>query len=125
VPGLAVAGVDVSAYALEHAKEEVRPALRLASATDLPFEGGEFDLVLSLNTLHNLECHDLDAAFAELQRVGRRHRYVAVESYRDEREKVNLLYWQLTCESFFRPAEWRWFAHRAGYRGDLGFIYFE
>ena len=97
----------------------------MAGATELPFEDESFDLVFSINTLHNLKNFELDAAFREIQRVGRRHRYIGVESYRNEREKANLLYWQLTCESFYTPAEWRWFATRSGYRGDMGFIYFE
>ena len=30
-------------------------------------------------------------------------------SYRNEIEKANLLYWQVTCESFYTPDEWKWF----------------
>src|SRR5580658_411912 len=36
VPGIEVAGVDVSRYALEHAKEEVKPFLSEARAESLP-----------------------------------------------------------------------------------------
>jgi protein-L-isoaspartate(D-aspartate) O-methyltransferase len=54
VPGVEVAGIDVSTYALEHAKEEVKPFLRHASAAKLPFADKSFDLVISINTLHNL-----------------------------------------------------------------------
>jgi hypothetical protein len=82
-------------------------------------------LVISINTLHNLYCYDLDKALREIQRVGRRHRYVVVESYRTEEEKANLLYWQLTCEGFYTPAEWEWWFQRCGYEGDWSFIYFE
>jgi hypothetical protein len=48
-----------------------------------------------------------------------------VESFRDERERANLMYWQLTCESLLSPGSWEWVIERAGYRGDHGFIYFE
>lgn len=125
VPGLEVAGIDISAYALEHAKEEVRPCLQVANANDLPFDDESFDLVISINTLHNLECFDLDRALREIERVGRRQKYVVVESYRNEDEKVNLLYWQLTCESFYSPRAWQWWFDRCGYSGDHSFIYFE
>ena len=37
----------------------------------------------------------------------------------------NLLYWQLTCESFLNPDEWRGAFEQAGYTGDCGFIFFE
>lgn len=125
VPGLTVAGIDVSDYALAHAKEEVRPFLQKASAVELPFDTASFDLVYSLNTLHNLYCFDLDKALRELQRVGRKDKYLVVESYRNESEKANLLYWQLTCESFYTPEEWQWWFDRTGYTGDHSFIYFE
>jgi SAM-dependent methyltransferase len=123
VPGVGIAGIDVSAYALEHALDEVKPFLTAGSANELPFEDASFDLVVSLGTLHNLGAGDLFAALAEIERVGRRA-YVMVESYRDEREKANLLYWQLTCRSFYSVADWEWVFERAGYHGDYGFIFF-
>lgn len=125
VPGVEVCGIDVSQYAIENAKEEVRPFLTQGHANKLPFPDASFDLVISINTLHNLYCYDLDIALREIQRVGKKHRYIVVESYRNEEEKANLLYWQLTCESFYTPAEWEWWFKRCGYDGDWSFIYFE
>ncbi len=126
VPGIEVTGIDVSEYGIEHAKEEVRPFLKVCNATKLPFDDRSFDFVYSLTTLHNLHNFDLYAALKEIQRVAKSDRkYILVESYRNEREKANLLYWQLTCESFFTPEEWKWFFGLAGYEGDHGFIYFE
>lgn len=125
VPGLEVFGIDGSHYGLVHAKEEARPRLARATAARLPFPDHSFDLVFSINTLHNLRCFDLEAALSEMVRVGRDHRYLSVESYRSEEEKVNLLYWQLTCESFYAPEEWQWWFDRCGYDGDHSFIYFE
>ncbi|HOW65829.1 MAG TPA: class I SAM-dependent methyltransferase [Candidatus Paceibacterota bacterium] len=125
VPGIEVQGIDISEYAVANAKEEVRPFLKQGHARQLPYPDQSFDLVISLNTLHNLYCYDLDLALREMQRVGRRHRYLVVESYRNEQEKANLLYWQLTCESFYTPSEWEWWFQRCGYAGDWSFIYFE
>lgn len=125
VPGIEVAGIDVSEYGLAHAKEEVRPFLQLASAAELPFADGSFDLVYSINALHNLPCYNLDKALREMQRVSRKHKYLCVESYRNEVEKVNLMYWQLTCEMFCTPAEWEWWFRQTDYTGDHSFIYFE
>jgi hypothetical protein len=48
-----------------------------------------------------------------------------VESFRNEREKANLLYWQLTCLSFHSPETWAWIYAKCGYTGDHGFIFFE
>ena len=76
-------------------------------------------------TLHNLYNFELYKALQEMQRVGREARYIYTESYRTEEEKANLLYWQLTCESFFTPEEWEWFFNLAGYAGDFAFGFFE
>jgi protein-L-isoaspartate(D-aspartate) O-methyltransferase len=124
LPGIEVHGIDISAYAIEHAKPEVRDRLVLGNATRLPWPDGHFDLVISLNTMHNLHCHDLDLALREMQRVGH-NRYLCVESYRNEVEKANLLYWQVTCEAFNTPEEWAWWFRQTGYTGDHSFIYFE
>jgi len=126
LPGLEVAGIDISKYGIEHAKEEVKPFLKVASAQNLPFADDEFDFVYTLNTLHNLKISDLYQAIQEVERVGKgASKYILIESFRNEREKANLLYWQLTCESFHTPEEWTWIYEQNGYQGDIGFIYFE
>ena len=125
IPGVEVTGIDISEYGIAHAKEEVRPFLKACSATELPFADNSFDLVISINTLHNLYCFELDRALREIERVGKGNKYIVVESYRNEAEKANLLYWQLTCESFYTPDEWQWWFDRCGYTGDHSFIYFE
>lgn len=125
VPGIEVCGLDVSKYALEHAKEEVKPFMVEGHARKLPFPDASFDLVLSVNVLHNLYNFELYDALQEMQRVSRKHKYICVESYRSEEEKVNLMYWQLTCEEFCTPEEWQWWFDHTGYVGDHSFIYFE
>lgn len=125
VPGLIVAGLDLSAYAIGQAPEEIRPFLTEGNSNHLPWPDHSFDLVYSINTLHNLYNFDLMASLQEIMRVSREHAYVCNESYRSEREKMNLLYWQLTCESFYTPEEWLWFYRLSGYSGDYGFVYHE
>lgn len=125
VPDLEIVGLDISEYAVAHGKEEIKSSLRVGDARHLPFETKSFDLVLSIMTLHNLYCFDLAKALQEIERVGRAGKYVVVESYRTEEEKMNLLYWQLTCECFFTPEEWTWWFGQFGYSGDYSFAYFE
>ena len=125
VPNLQLHGIDISDYAIRNSKEEIRDRLAVGSATSLPFPDGHFDFVFSITTLHNLHCYDLDKALREIERVGKKSRYICVESYRNEQEKANLLYWQVTCEAFNTPKEWEWWFERTGYSGDHSFIYFE
>jgi protein-L-isoaspartate(D-aspartate) O-methyltransferase len=125
LPNATIAGIDISEYGVIHAKEEVRPALKVGSVADpLPYDSSSFDLVYSINTLHNLYNYELSVALAEIERVRKNSAHVTIESYRNEREKANLLYWQLTCRAFMTPAEWEWAFTQAGYSGDYGCIYF-
>lgn len=124
-PDLTICGFDSSEYALENAKEEIRPFLFQHQAqTPYPFGDNEFDLVISLGTLHNLRLFELKSALEEIQRVGQQG-YVMLESYRNEREMFNLQCWALTAESFFDVSEWIWLYRNFGYRGDYEFIFFE
>ena len=125
LPDAHVVGLDISTYGLEHAKMEVKPFLVEANAVQLPFPSDHFDLVYSINTLHNLEIFDLKRALMEMERVGKGTSYMATESYRNEREKMNLLYWQLTCQCFFSVKEWLWLFQTFGFSGDYEFIFLE
>ncbi len=125
LPGLRVAGFDISKHGLADAKEEIRDFLFIHRAQDpYPFEDNEFDLVISLGCLHNLRIFELETALREIERVGRQG-YVMLESYRNEQEQFNLQCWALTCESFFDKEEWIWLYNHFGYTGDYEFIYFE
>lgn len=125
LPDSRVCGLDISTYALENARPEIRESLCEGKAQGLPFDNQSFDFVYSITTLHNLYLPDLFSALKEIQRVAWKNSYVVVESYRNETEKANLLYWQLTCESFFTPEEWEFVFDLCGYSGDYSFIYFE
>lgn len=125
VPGLIVKGIDISKYAVEHAKEEIRNYIQCGQAQALPFQDNEFDLVLSITTLHNLKIFDLKKAIKEIERVSKKNSYIVVESFRNDREEVNMLYWQLTCASYYSLEEWEWLYKEWQYTGDYGFIFFE
>lgn len=125
VEGVEVVGLDISRYAIENSKEEIKNCLVEGTASSLPFADSEFDLVLSINTLHNLQTFELEAALTEMERVAKANKFLCVESYRNEKEKVNLMYWQLTCEAFYTPEEWQWWYQKTGYTGDYSYIYFE
>ena len=125
IPDAEVYGIDISSYAIANSKKEIQDHLRVGSSTDLPWPNDYFDLVISITTLHNLFAYDLEPSLREMERVGKGNKYLCVESYRNEQEKANLLYWQVTCEAFNTPKEWQWWFEKTGYSGDYSFIYFE
>jgi SAM-dependent methyltransferase len=125
LPGLKVAGFDISKHGLAEAKEEVRPYLFNYRAQDpYPFGDKSFDLVISLGCFHNLRVFELQTALREVERVGK-NKYVMLEGYRNELELFNLECWALTAESLFHTSEWIWLYEHFGYTGDYEFIYFE
>ena len=122
-PNFELVGLDISSYAIEDSHPDITNNLMLGCASKLPFADDYFDFAFSITTLHNLYCNDLYEALREVERVAKR-KYLCVESYRNEEEKANLLYWQVTCEAFHTPEEWLWWFNLAGYSGDYSFIYF-
>ena len=125
LPEAEIFGIDISQYAIDNSKPEIRDRLLVGDANNLPWCDDTFDLVVSLNTFHNLHAYDLYSALCEMNRVGKQHKYLCIESYRNEVEKANLLYWQVTCEAFNNPEEWKWWFRQTNYTGDYSFIYFE
>ena len=125
LPKAQITGFDISDYAIKNPKDEVRKNIFKHKAQDIvPFKNKEFDLVISITTLHNLYINELKNSLQEIERVGK-NKYIALESYRNEKELFNLQCWALTCKAFFTPEEWAWLFDEFGYRGDYEFIYFE
>ena len=125
LPNATVRGLDFSEYAIQNSKEEIREYLKLGNASKLPYDDNSFDFVYSINTLHCLHNFELYSALIELERVSEKDKYLCVESFRNESEKANLLYWQVTCEMFCKPESWEWWFSKTNYSGDYSFIFFE
>ncbi|MBF0486900.1 MAG: class I SAM-dependent methyltransferase [Nitrospirae bacterium] len=125
LPECTVVGFDLSPYAVENSKQEIKPHLMVGNAREpYPYGDKSFDLVISITTLHNLRVYELKSALKEIERVGR-NKYIAVESYNCEQQLFNLQCWALTCESFYKTEEWVWIYNEFGYTGDYEFIYFD
>jgi ubiquinone/menaquinone biosynthesis C-methylase UbiE len=125
MPELQITGFDISSHGLASRHPDFKGKLFKHRAQDpYPFDDKEFDLVISITTLHNLKIFELQTALAEIERVGKQ-KYVMVESYRNELEQFNLQCWALTAEAFFDTESWIWLYKHFGYTGDYEFIYFE
>lgn len=118
IPGIQVRGIDVSSYAIENAIEPVKPFLKAADARKLPFPDKSFDLVISINTVHNLEKNDLAKALQEIERVSKGKSFITVDAYRNEEEKEAMYAWNLTAKTIMHVDEWKAFFKEVGYTGD-------
>jgi len=118
IPNCSIAGIDVSSYAIENAMPSVKPFLKIANAERLPYPDKSFDLVISINTIHNLPIDRLKTALREIQRVCRGHSYITVDAWRNEQERQNLLKWVLTAETMMHVDDWKKLFDEVGYTGD-------
>lgn len=116
--GIDAYGLDVSDYALWTCEPEVVGRLHLGSAERLPFPDHSFDVVLSINTLHNLQRPELRQALGEMIRLARKGCFLQVDSYRTPEEKALFESWVLTAYTYGYPDEWRAIFDEAGYGGD-------
>jgi len=118
MPDLDIQGVDISRYAYEHAKREVKDLITVADAKELPFDDGAFDLVICINTLHNLPLDDCKRAFREIERVSRKNSFVMNDAWRNEAEHRSMLAWNLTALTYMHTDDWKTLFHEVGYTGD-------
>ena len=67
-PDLKIHGFDISNYALKRTLKNKNLKLFTHRAQDkFPFKSKNFDLVISLGTLHNLEIQDLKLSLKEIK----------------------------------------------------------
>lgn len=118
IPGIKLAGIDISQYAIEHAKQEVRDLLEVADARQLPFADNSFDVVISITTLHNLERDELAVGLQEIERVAKRGSFITVDAYRNDQEQERMEAWNLTAKTMMHVDEWKAFFKQVGFTGD-------
>tara|TARA_B100001175_G_scaffold314786_1_gene324837 strand:+ start:9288 stop:9947 length:660 start_codon:yes stop_codon:yes gene_type:complete len=118
VPGIKVKGIDVSHYAIENSKPEVKDYLEVANAKSLPYEDKSFDVVLSINTIHNLDKSECEMALKEITRVSKYHSFITVDAFRNEEEKKRMYDWNLTAKTIMSVEEWKVFFSECDYKGD-------
>ena len=118
MPNCTVAGIEISDYALEHAMETVKPFLTRGNAKELPYADNSFDLVISINTVHNLPLEECKQAVREIQRVSRAHSFIMVDAWRDDMEKDLMMKWVLTGLTMMDVNHWKRLFEEVGYTGD-------
>ena len=118
LPESTVAGIDISTYAIENAIEDMRPYVQVGNASELPFPDNSFDLVISINTIHNLPLKQCKRALQEIERVSSPHSFITVDAWRNEIEKERMLKWNLTAQTYMHVNEWKLLFEEVGYTSD-------
>jgi ubiquinone/menaquinone biosynthesis C-methylase UbiE len=118
MPDLDITGIDISDYAYQNSLESVRPYLQVGNATSLPFADNSFDLVICINTVHNLPLEQCKTALREIQRVTKNNSFVTMDAWRNDQEKLSLMKWNLTALTYMHVDEWKKLFKDIGYEGD-------
>ena len=116
-PNFVLEGIDISDYAITNAVPEVKKFLKIGDAKSLPYDDNSFDLVISINTTHNLEINQCKKALSEMERVSRKDKYLIVDAYSNEIEKDRIFAWNLTAKTILSTNEWISLFKEAGYTG--------
>lgn len=117
-PDLSVAGLDVSGYAISNALEDMKPYLQVGDVRSLPYPDHSFDLVISINTVHNLPLKECKEGLLEIERVRRGHSFIVVDAWRDPGERERMLQWNLTALTYMHVEDWKKLFREIGYTGD-------
>ncbi|KKL57628.1 hypothetical protein LCGC14_2233520, partial [marine sediment metagenome] len=118
VPGITLTGIDISEYAVENAIEDMKPFLGIGNAKALTFNDNSFDVVISINTVHNLSRENCAQALGEIERLSRGKSFITVDAYTNDNERIRMEAWNLTALTFMHVDEWKAFFEEVGYTGD-------
>jgi len=119
-PTLSVKGLEISEYAISNSIADTdKVTIQGDAKKKLPFKDNYFDLVLSINTLHNLKKEELIKCFKEINRIlkNKENSYIVVDSYLNEEQKEIFESWVLTAEFYGYPQEWYEVFELGGYMG--------
>ena len=119
MPNSEIHGIDISEYAINNSIPEIKKLVRVANAKKLPFSDNFFDLVISINTVHNLEQKDCADALREIARVSKKYSFITVDAYRNEEEKKRMLAWNLTAKTIKHADDWKKFFEKINFKGDF------
>ena len=117
-PNFKVQGIDISNYAIQNGMAEIKQHLSVASCEDIPFEDNYFDLVISINTIHNLDEEGCAKSLEEICRVSKKHKFIIVDAYSSDEEKERMFAWNLTAKTIMHRDDWKKFFIKNNYDGD-------
>ena len=116
-----VFGIDISNYALQNCHPDVVGDLKQGDARKLPFPDNSFDLIFSINVIHNFSKNECVKAIKEMNRVSRRKEniFIQVDAYNDKKDLELFKKWVLTAKTCLKPNEWEKLFIDANFMGDF------
>lgn len=118
MPKAMVCGIDISEYAIKNADPIAKPYVAVGNARELSFPDNSFDLVISINTVHNLPPEECKQALREMMRVTRKDAFLVVDAWRTDAERERMLAWNLTALTYMHVDDWLRLFEDVGYTGD-------
>ena len=112
-------GIDISKYAIDNCHPDVKNNLKVGNAKILNFDDNYFDLVISINTVHNLELDDCITSIKEISRVSKGNSFITVDAYNTDEEKERMFKWNLTAKTIMSTDGWKDTFKKIGYNGNF------
>jgi len=121
MPEVQIYGIDISEYAIKKTHELAKGKTLVANCLNLPFPDKYFDLVISINTIHNLDIPGCIQSIKEIERVKKSKSYLVVDGWSTMEEKKDLEAWVLTAETVLNTQDWEKLFKDTGYTGNYSF----
>lgn len=118
LPNADVKGIDISQYALDHALEDMKEYISIGNVRELAVPDQSVDLLICINTIHNLPLEECKQALREVQRVSGGKAFIVLDAWRTEEEHARLLKWNLTALTYMHVDDWVALFKEVGYTGD-------
>ena len=116
--GMDAYGIDISEYAINCVPTEVKDRVHVRDVRDLSiYKDKEFDLVLGLNVLENMEEQETRACLREIERIGK-NSYLKLDSWRNDEEKQRFMEWNITPTTYGSTEYWMNMFDEEGFTGD-------
>ena len=117
-PEIEVRGIDISNYAIKNSHKEIKDFLNIGDATKIDYEDNYFDLVISINTIHNLDYENCKKSIQEILRVSKKNSFLTVDAFSNEEEKKRMHMWNLTAKTIMSIDDWKKTFIDIGYNRD-------
>ncbi len=118
IPKIKIRGIDISKYAIKNSHYKVKKYLDVGCCSKLPYRDNSFDLVLAINTIHNLNKIKCSKAIREINRVSKSDSFIMVDAYKNIKEKERMYNWNLTGKTIMSRKSWKKFFKKNNYKGD-------